>query len=1837
MTEKNIKAIVEGVFERIGFDLCHYPTISGLSDIVEKIISLVESLGESVQGIAQKTQDGKLEVTEMAEIVEDVMPKIKDIVSLGRLIADMEFDRICEDVAKELYGAASDVKKKLVADYLNASFVRQIVDYLIMTLLRNAKEVFKDEIEYIRLKASLVSSKIQDLASEAESGFKSLQSEMASTLEGVDHAEEKIESLLGDRLEEFKQVCQRLGKDVNLEADDKSFEKVAKYFSSTFAILDFLGLIHQKQVNLKLPKQMVQALANVSKNIQKASSEIQEATTDASAKARKATSELTGAIREELGASMDALNLSQGAILTFSSQLSRLVTTSGGSVSQVVSQGEAAVCDALDDLQNFSYPIQIPVIRWNKLEDLFTHPVDYFKELYPIDDVQDVQELVAKILDILHGINPDIPDFASLSGLLESLLEKLQKMVIEAGKEALKEIWEKLEPVITIIRKVIDMTREMGKALQSQMKDILDQFEKNLEVLSSRVVNALEGTAQDLDFTLPDVSEGSILFMDAAKQAKTGIVREMSQISITLPTNTLFESIYKDVLKPVIKESLLDGLDLSEAQTEKVLDELLNSAQTRIKKWADDIYKDIKDTLSPQVWKERLHTLLAQLREELKNDTAALQGLVSPKGLSNAIRTKGASVKSLKDTLDISSYITIIKEAAQEVMLPDPSLYYQSFVTLVQDLLEEALQKLGNAAGNDIKAFKEDLESHAENLATLVWDRFKKKVIGKALDTIKAAILGEARYLIRLVINHILESVGNSQDMNLLPTLSELSDIQDTLKDNAQSATSTLPVNLNGVSTAIKITKEMVQWAQDIVSAALTFSSSAMGFKDVLALALSIFRSIPEDVREAAKGLLPPMPDFLSGMDKERLSQIADSAGMSADLDGKFLGVTLLNLKKEEDSKSVVASDSSLSLNLFFLLGTYDKAKETNPDAEIPALYCMICLKGNLHLVFPIGKSHELELKMDGTIGEMLEKDAEGISGIGLALTPKNDITGGYFHPIYSKDAISGMVTLGFERTSKDPWCLFDTKYAHMEIGNYPQYLYVGYDGSYPAILDELMGTENKDGGGEHCLQAGYFGALKDVKFLVRISELGFLSSILKDDVSVDFSTFLWYDFQKGFKLGGDVRLHLEFDLDHKKIGPLTMDSFLLDFGTSDDKPGTLSLSAGSTFQVNLSSAVTLAIEDLGLGFNLNYLKEDGSLGDWDLRAQFDFPTGIGVAIDSSAVKGAGYISIDRKTGEFLGVLALEVVGKFGVGGFLMCDPGTAEGHHFSLVTLISAHFSPGIPLGMGFSLTGIGGCLGLNRMISRDGVRNGVRNGTINSVFFVEDISNHLSEMKSSILEYFPDKKNQFFVGLLGQISFEPVLKCNFGLLLQLPKPTEIIIVGGLNVSLEDTDVIKINVYFSGGINFEEGLWFDASIVDSKIVGISLEGDMAFRLYWGGKCKGFLMSIGGFHPAYKPEPGMAVSDMKRLALRLDYSILKISLETYLAITSNTFQIGARLDLKIGWDKFGLTGYAGFDALFQFNPFMFMFEAYCGVAVKCGSWKLLSIDLDLNVQGPAPWKVAGKAHFYFLFIPIKVNFSKSWGKDTPELEEKLIDVWPIFLEEVGKARNWAILENSLGEQLVILKEQEKKDEEEKEEIILAHPFSSVRFNQTALPLWTKDALERLDICDNARCKDFDSLSIDHIKLQDETFRQEDGSLEILQNDFAPALYKQMDCKQRLSSTSYVQYNSGFELAISDRYKSSSDASDVVMARTVSHVVGKKPSGSTPKAQTVITTRSLRDVSSSIPLRQGSRDSLHMAAKDPIMAGGIRKRKTSKESLVRALDRRLTSNSTKKVGTLLKEL
>lgn len=1786
--------VVKAVFAQVGVDISHCDETEDFVNLLGKPLSMMDSLAENLSALGS---GGKADT---AAILETVFNTAKDLFQLIKDLTNVEFGKIEEELKKTLGDA--------YAKFDMEDFAMSLVEYVLMTILRNGREVFSDEIKYVKLQANEIYKGLSNAAD-------GLRTTVKDFIKGVEteasKAEKIVDSLFKESLEEMEEVynnLQSMAKDAEGEVKNgvlalknseeykealEAYRTVSGYLTKIYAVLDFFGIVGQKKIEIKLPEKFLSALETAAGTV---TSAIGDATSAMSGFVKDLTEDVngvvsyaTGAVNEVTGAAHENIQRAAGKIedltgesvanLDLTADLVDLPVISIPDYSaQITSVGEifndklgSAVEGGINYLKGLSYPITITTLKWSKIEKIFSDPENYFKEQYPVNSIEDAEALASKIIDLVRLFNPEIPDFKSIRSLLESILRELGEQVLSAAEDIKSELWQQIKPLMTMIRKTLDLLQEMYESLKREAHEIIQEMKRRF---LSDVVNPI----------CKDVKDASREVQNFASSVEKKIR------SISAPE--ALEDIFDEIVAPAIVEAI----EKSKApDPEKLVSDASKNAKTLLTNWGAGVSTHLENFFSEKQWKERIDGTISALEATFAEDVSAVKSFLSPSTL-NDFSAIGTKFDSLKDNLDINQYIKVVSEAFNGVSVPDPQLYYQGFKQCIGAIISDIGKKAGGFDKDQVSAF-------ASDVASGIWERVKNKILSPLLRQLKKEILRIVREVITQVINAIIDKLPSYLD---LKTLSEAKDAasaaaktvkiyaneaKDRIKDVKNLSQAIYNADVNGIvnngitasiTTAlddaidINIDKNWVEAAKQLAKASVEFGMSEMSYADVIKFVVALYKAIPEDTKHYIGDMLPSLPqndtidefvDFVKGMDYK------------ADLDKSFAIVTVLDVKSEdpkekEKAKSGTQFNASALIQLVIFAGEVpeeeekkdgegkdkatdgeskdksaqktetksdstsgkgssgdkgkdgEKGEEKEEKEKEAALYCMLILNGKVGLKFDIGKNHTMSLSVEGGVGggkvegEAMEKD-ETVKklqkGLGFYVTKGWDFNG-----IADWDAVKAMFIMDFKRKNdkdgNNVLNVFDTKYISMRIDNYPQAFYLGYDSSYPAAaLKELglpeekkkdeksdgkqsQGKDSKDsssaaktgekGGGDkpsgekgkeggdksgNGLQVGYFGAIQDALIALHLQDVAFIKEVLKDDVELGFNTYIWYDYHKGFDFGGDVSLHMEYDLNHKKIGPLTIDSFSLDAGPVKGEKGKLALVVGTTFQVQMGDALVVAIEDLGVGFRLNYLNEEGKFGDLDLDASFSYPSGFGITVDATAVKGGGIISINKETGEFYGVLSLDIIKKISVGGFLLCDPGTAKGHNFSLVVLLSAKFNPGIPLGMGFSLTGVGGTLGLNRSLSRDAISNGVRSGTLDQVFFVENIEKHLSEMKANVLTYFPEKKGQFFFGILGQISFEPIVKCDFGLLLQLPSPVEFIIVGALRVNAAE-GIVKINVYFAGGINFDEGMWFDASIVDSQIVGISISGDMAFRLNWGGK-KGFLLSIGGFHPAYKPEEGLNVGKMNRLAMKLDYSILKISFETYMAITSNTFQIGARFDLKIGWDKFGITGYAGFDALFQFDPFMFMFAVAAGVSVKCGSWTLLSIDLSLDVQGPAPWKVAGKAKFSFLLIPIKVSFSKTWGKNAPELPSKVVAIFPLLQTEWDKDTNWTVDNSDLiGSRAAVALLGHESTE------MIIHPDGSITFNQTAIPLKTKDSLEKMDLCDNALPSDYDSLDI--IRIND---------------------------------------------------------------------------------------------------------------------------------------------------------
>lgn len=1762
---EHIEKMVDAIFTQLGYDLSQYENITALRKTVDGFLSIADKMDNLASSYNDASNKG-FDEESTATFLLNAGGVAQDILGFYKDLQNIEIRRIVMDGAVD--GAVDSAKEVFKLETLHRLF-----DHIIIALLKNAKVVFKDEIDYLE---NLVSQTETAVTATVESLEKQLRNEL-----GI--AEKEMKVFMDDTLSDLHKVESNVGEQLKGITRDNR-EALLKFYrtiNSIYAVLDFLGIIGDAEIEIKIPKEIQKAYGEIQEQFAKTVIEIKSAPEYADSSingAIKKVSEVVKEANDAIKATEAYKNLNE----EFPIQLEQLDMSPGNYVmlAQVNSIMDNAVNgskEASDFLSKYSYTYKYKTIRWSSLEKLFSEPVSYFKELYPVECADDVQEVMKRILDIAHTITPKIPDFSTLRNMLEDLLRNLERRVIQflkdKGKEVAKKVWAKVRPVIATIKQTIQMLKEMALRLKENIETVIDGIYSDLQKTFGEVYNTikaeLDNAAKDIEAKvkeiensvkdIADVVERNALdvindvnggindigkeFSAIDKELKNIEVQAARAIAKVFALLNSQEELNSLVLEPAYNETL--KADLKKYGSEA--DGIFVDVKQKLDKWSVGVKASVVNFVNPKSWEQRLAVALNDMQKCMKEDANKISSMMSREGARQLLTDHGMTLKNLKNEIDINDYVNIVYSSVSDVVIPNPKAYYASLRAIVEDAAVELKEKMKDEA--------KEFDAIIRRFVNAVWRNIRREILEPIINHLKKLLLEIVR---KQIVNKLLNLVNNAVK-NLADRFPALNNVSKTLRDIEKELKGlTLddlksPQKLHehakqevkmlvsqGIDEAgkaigdieISIPLTYVLWMKEVLEETIKFTTSNKTTRDVVIYVIALYKSIPQEVKDEIADLLPSLPDFHVN---EGLKNYVKSIDTQYDLNNRVACFTLLDVKTPSDKDSKV--DAACKLQVLMFVGNYSPGEDKE---SLPALYFCSAVSASADFNVPIGKKHVLRLGANGSVGQMTDKVSENADfaegqALGFCLTK-----GGTFHGLLDVDNMGGLFYVRFERKDSSAVVnIVNTEYVDFGIRNYPQLFYVGYKRkpSDPAkYTDSKSSTTDKDKG----LTLGYYGGIEDLELRMKLSANSFFKMFLKDDPTMKISTSLLYDMQNGLKIDGGAKFHLDFDISKLEIGPVKFDSLSVDLGNLSGSFGDLGMTLGSTFALDFS-CLTMSFENLGISFDINFLKPDGSLGDYDFSGSFKFPDGIGISIETPVVKGAGLISYDKSEGTLFSALSLEVLKKFTVGCIIDADLGVKDGHYFSLVALISTSFSPGIPLGMGFSLNGVGGCLGLNRKYDADAVSGGVRSGVFGSVFFVDNVMNHLTEMKSAVKQFFPEKKKQFFLGVLCKICFEPVVTCEFGLLIQAPDPTSIGIVGALKVRVGDTNLIKINVYFFGEIDFDKGLRFDASIVDSEIVGLKLEGDMAFRLFWGGPYKGFGLSIGGFHPAYKPEEGLKFApNMRRLSLSLNYDIVKIKLETYLAVTSNSFQIGARLDLKVGWEKFGLIGYAGFDALFVFKPFRFSFSLEVGVAVMVGSAKLFSVDLALSVEGPAKWRVKGKAYFTVLFIPVKCKFSLAWGDSPKEERRATIAVWKdILLPELLRDNNWI---TSSAEQ--------NNDGKEKDEnaMLTLQPNDTFSFNQSAVPFDYS-----MDLCNDALPEDYTSFRLKKVSI---IVDNEEFSLETsyLNNDFAPSLYKELSNEERLSNPSYESVTSGFEAKDNNAVSVMSfDGNDFVEAQTKFYV------------------------------------------------------------------------------------
>lgn len=622
----------------------------------------------------------------------------------------------------------------------------------------------------------------------------------------------------------------------------------------------------------------------------------------------------------------------------------------------------------------------------------------------------------------------------------------------------------------------------------------------------------------------------------------------------------------------------------------------------------------------------------------------------------------------------------------------------------------------------------------------------------------------------------------------------------------------------------------------------------------------------------------------------------------------------------------------------------------------------------------------------------------------------------------------------------------------------------------------------------------------------------GFLTAVLpRDRMQLDFDLEVGWSSTRGLQIEGGAGLEITIPV-YRPLGPILLES--VNIGGSVESRA-LVLTAGITARVKLGPFET-TIEGVGMRADFAFPGSGGNLGPIDVDIGFKTPTGVGLSIDGGGFKGGGFLSFDPENESYTGALQLQFRDKFvvnAVGILTTRLPDARKG--FSLLIMISSEFSP-VQLGLGFTLNGVGGLLGVNRTAKVEALRTGLRDNTLDGLLFPADPVTEAPRLIRDLERVFPARRARHLFGPIGKLGWgTPMLvTADIGLVLEVPEPIRLLFFGVLRAKLpkEDKVLLRLQVNFLGELNFErEEFSFDAHLFDSRLAQFSLDGDMAVRIKTGDNAN-LLLTVGGFHPGYTPPP-LALPQLSRVQIKLlDSDNPNLRLEGYFAITSNSVQIGAAVELLAKASKFNVYGFIGFDGLFQLAPFRFVVLVNGTLAARIGTRVLFGVGLEMTLEGPAPFRAAGAAKIKFWFITIRVRFDFTFG-DVIAVLLAGVDLLVDLLEALADPGNWQTTLPPRVQPLVAM-----RDTSGESELILVQPMGFLQIAQKVVPL----GLE-VDRVGGARPTGERRFTLGDVTAQGKAL-----ATETVREQFAPAQFFDLSDAERVSSKSFERYEAGVQ-------------------------------------------------------------------------------------------------------------
>lgn len=672
--------------------------------------------------------------------------------------------------------------------------------------------------------------------------------------------------------------------------------------------------------------------------------------------------------------------------------------------------------------------------------------------------------------------------------------------------------------------------------------------------------------------------------------------------------------------------------------------------------------------------------------------------------------------------------------------------------------------------------------------------------------------------------------------------------------------------------------------------------------------------------------------------------------------------------------------------------------------------------------------------------------------------------------------------------------------------------LKMGSDALGATISIDELGISLKLGNGAPSLQ--FFA--HDTKVVVTPPDT-FLKLILGDAITFGLDISAQADAVGKLRIINGTGLHASLPVPARSTGPFDLQLINIRLDPEGGSFSRLSVEVSASFGVSLGP-FDASIDRLGVLLKLDLA------GGTPIAFAFKPPSGIGLSLDAGIVKGGGGLFVDQNG--YAGVLELKML-AVNIKAIALLDTHSEAG--FSLLLLIFGQF-PAVQLSFGFTLTGIGGLIGVQHTASPPALSQALSDGHLDSVLFPDNPVANAPQIINTLRTMFPVKSGGFIIGPMLELGWgtPSLVTVRLGLLIEASQFT---LLGQGIVALPplisaDLALLYLRLDFVGSVVFDPlSISFDAKLIHSRVGFTSIFGQFAFRARFGDNPT-FIISAGGFNPHFKEIPSDIPSPFERVGTSYDIGIVGITFKGYFAVTSATVQAGAELR---AWADIGIASIAGgigFDAICYLVPkFYFEVDVFAYLDVHVFGRDFASIHLDGTFAGPGRWHIAGNAvvHTPWPLPDFPVHIDEHFGTDvdTPQVT---VDVADLLKKEIEKIANWSAQLPTGGESFLSLAKIDAGTD------VLAHPLGTLTFQQKLVPFEL-----HLDKASGSKISGANEFSDGALALTQGEAATSAGTgiVQTTSDFFAAAQFLEMSQADKLSKPSFESYTAGYRLATED--------------------------------------------------------------------------------------------------------